>query len=147
MYSYSDLASEIQDAITVHLNGTPVVPADWIVNLIVQKHAKKARSIPEYFRYCAMAHTRDEVRKAVNRAKQTDLESQDAQLVFPGYEKLQVRYAIVRDGNSCFVRLEAMTFEEITAKAAECDRMGRGCFKHRDELMDFAQKRFSAAIA
>lgn len=147
MYSYSDLSSEIRDAVTKHLNGTPVVPTEWVVNAIVQKHIKKAKRIPEYFRYCALAHTRDEVRKAVNRAKQSDIESEDEQLVLPGYQKLQIRYAIVRDGQPCFIRLEAMSDEEITAKARECDRMGRGCFKHRDELMGYLNERISKAIA
>lgn len=147
MYSYSDLAAEIRDAITNHLNGTPVVPADWIVNLIVQRHMRKAKGIPEYFRYCALAHTGDEVRKAVNRAKRSDIEDEDEQLVLPGYHKLQVRYAVVRDGKSCFIRLEAMTDEEIVAKANECYRMARGCEKHGDELMDYFQKRASRAIA
>jgi hypothetical protein len=145
VYSYSDLSSEIREEITLRLNGKPEVPAEWIVNAIAQRHTKKATRLPEFFRFCTLEYLRSEVRKAVNRAKQADVE--DEQLILPGYERLQVRYALERSGQACFVRLEAMTTQEIIAKAREYDRMGNGCFKHRDELMDYAQKRMSAAIA
>ena len=147
MYSYSDLSTEIRERITESLNGRLEVPADWIVTAIVSGHEEECRELSDFVRFNLLANIRNEVRKAINRAKQTDIESADAQLVLPGYQKLQVRYALSRNDRPCFVRLEAMTDEEIVAKANECYRMARGCEKHGDELMDYFQKRASRAIA
>jgi hypothetical protein len=118
-------------------------PVDWIVHQIITEHPLAEWSDSDFYECCAYTAVRGYTRAVYRDMRQGDIaaEAEDRQLVFPGFERLQRRYIIERDGDMVAVALEAMTDAEIAAKVSELRRDAQGCLRHADELERFKHDR------
>lgn len=147
MYSFSDVQREISAKIQwlIDNNGAVLHP-QFIAHSVESDHPDVTGADAEFYKCCSFAKLRDEVRQQINRMK-VKTEEQDGveQLVMPGFDHLQQRYFISRDGETCIVKIDDMTDDEIEAKAKEREAMGRACYAHADELRRYRELRKSAA--
>lgn len=147
MYSFSDVQREIGAKIQwlIKNNGSVLHP-QFIAHSVASDHPDVDGADADFYKCCSFAKLRDEVRQQINRMKvKTEQEDGSEQLVMPGFEHLQQRYFVDRDGENCIVKINEMSDDEIEAKAQEREAMGRACYAHADELRRYRELRKSAA--
>lgn len=66
------------------------------------------------------------------------------QQCFPGFDFVQRRYIVERNGDEVAVLTETMTDDELDAKERELRRRGQSCLAHADELARFKHLRQSS---
>lgn len=100
-------------------------------------------------RWLCAAH--DSIQRAVGQAmnseKAAEETSEDSQLVMEGFERLQKRYVIEREGERQYVLTTELSDEELAEKAEEHRRLGRGNFQHADEIERYIEERRAGMIA
>lgn len=97
-----------------------------------------------WYRLCAYDQVRDVVRQAFRRFKPDRKGETDKQLLLPGFERLQKRYLVSRQGQQMAVRIEQLSDDEAAAKVAELLGMAHGCTEHAKELKRYHAKRKAA---
>lgn len=148
MYSFPDAQRELSAKIQwlIDNNGAVLHPR-FIAHAVIDDHPDVNGEDVDFYKIVTFEKLRDEVRQQINRMKVKTEEEQEssAQLVMPGFDYLQHRYFVPRDGETCIVKIEDMTDEEIEAKAKEREAMGRACFAHADELRRYRELRAKVA--
>lgn len=148
MYSFADAQREISAKIQwlIENNGSVLHPR-FIAHSVVSDHPDVNGEDADFYKVVSYEKLRDEVRQQINRMKVKTDDEQDSQqqLLMPGFDYLQRRYFVPRDGETCIVKIEEMSDEEIEAKAKEREAMGRACFAHADELRRYRELRAKAA--
>jgi len=147
VYQFSDAQREVTAKIEwLIANNGSVLHPEFIAHQVTADHPGVSGEDADFYKCCSFAKLRDEVRQQINRMKvKTDHDDGSEQLVMPGFEHLQQRYFVDREKETCIVRLEEMTDDEIEVKAQEREAMGRACYAHADELRRYRELRKSAA--
>lgn len=143
MYSQSELIEEIKAVIDALEDHQPAV-ASWIVQGIVSAHGDIQGTDKDFYVLCAFGHVRTAVREVFRRYRVAPDEEPDPQLIMPGFERLQKRYLVERDGDQIAVPIEQLTDQEIDEKIAELERMAAGCKCHAEELRRYKGSRRAA---
>jgi hypothetical protein len=119
------------------------VPKTWLVKACVDELVRiegPVAMITNEARYFACDSIAGHfIRRLLNAEASEDGQGE---LLYPGYERLQQRYSIVRDGRQVVVKLDAIGEEEGRAKVGELRRLAIGVTKHADELEAFLDSRF-----
>ena len=98
------------------------------------------------FALCCMEFAiKNRVEKYFRSIKENENTGDDDQMNLPGYEHLQKRYIVEREGERVAVPIRQMTTEEFMTKIDEHRKMGAGHYAHADELERFMQQDLSAA--
>lgn len=90
--------------------------------------------------YVAVWHLASEVNRSI---KAMEKDGPDPQELLPGFERLQRRYSVERNGQQWLVPVAELTDEEIDAKIAEHRAMAAGHELHARELERFREERRS----
>lgn len=140
-YTLKDLDKEIGEhvALIQGSNGGSV-DKHFLIQSVLNEHSLPD-DVEDGFWICT---ARELVSLRVNRHWQRLKASEtvpDAQLIFPGYERLQRQYLTERDGRSVAVRVEDMTSEELEKKAAELESMSEGLIQHAEEIRRYLRQR------
>ncbi len=64
------------------------------------------------------------------------------ELLLPGFKRLQRRYVLQRDSQSCIIGIDYMTPEELDAKEKEHRQMAIGHIQHAEEIHSFRVAKF-----
>lgn len=126
--------------------GKELVPA-FITHEIITKHeaglARQNEHTDFFKHYAYLGHRKDVGTYIAKVYGDTDDERKKLELVLPGFEHIQRRYVIKRNGEDVAVHPNDMTDEEIDAREQLLRRRGRACFAHADELKRFKSLRKS----
>jgi len=144
--SDQDLLQEIESAI---LSNATALKTQWLIQLVVANHADGIRGPDSEWaiRRCYEA-VASAVRDVVRRLKPSPTNPELSEsLLLPGFDGVQIRYSITRDGEQCIVPIEQATDEELLTKAMELDRMAAGCAKHAAGLRRYVEGRERAITA
>jgi hypothetical protein len=149
MYKISDLEGEILEKLDVleALHPDQDIPASWIAQAVMADHGLRAEADPDGFHHCCSFRTvREYTRRVISQYDGKPTLTPDAQIVMPGYERLQTHYVVDRGGEQTMVRVDRLTSQERRNKAAELRAMGAGCYQHAEELdrYDAGARRHSA---
>jgi hypothetical protein len=156
-YTPEDLNTEIDRHIdAAHDREQPAHPG-WITHKICREHinglaldADQSDMVEPldvaYWRYGGYTNTRHAVTARINQRERTQVNVDDLvegarEPFLPGYEFLQRRYVIVRDGVSVEVLTEQMTVAELLAKADQYDANATTMSRHAEELRRYAAQR------
>jgi len=134
MYSEKDLVNEIKEVIDGMLQQRIEVRAEWLSQSIITRHPGITGQDKDFYVVCAFGHTRSLVRNEIRKHKLTETEDGEDQPKLPGFQYVQERYSIVRDGQPCIVPIEQMTKGEIISKARELEKMQQTVRLHAAEL-------------
>ncbi len=148
MMKDSDLTRIVELAIEDALAAKRVVAKSWLTQAIVTQEIADTDS--DFATACAYHAIADVVRHVIQRAKyQTEIA--EPQLVLPGYERLQSRYAVIRKNDDtdenevCLVPTDLLTVKELRAKARELRSFAQGALEHAREIDALADAREAAA--
>lgn len=138
-----DIRREVEVAIDAALEAGEVVRKPWLVQRLLSRKAKPLGPDADFYLVTAQ-DSLDQLVGRVLRAMKNREDENAGQETFPGWEKLQRRYLVDRDG-PCIVPIEQLTVEEIRAKASELQALGDGAYAHADELNRYADERERSA--
>lgn len=145
-YSIKDLQEEIAKKIEwLQRNNGATLHPDWITNAVIADHPHISGEDKDFYTCCSRAEVRNETRRQLNRYRAKPDAEPDPQLTLEGFDRLQQYYLVDRDETQVAVRIDQLTDEEIYAKAAEYEAMGRGCFQHAQELYRYVELRRAGA--
>jgi hypothetical protein len=139
----TSIYGEVRKIISDKVAEGKVVVVDWLTHEIISAKAAIEGADVEFYRVCAFTHVKDVVKRCVG--KYGAKPDTDAQLVLSGFEHLQVAYSVMRDNEIVLVPVDLLSDEEIDDRAAEYDRMAKGCIAHARELRSFKRTRRSVA--
>lgn len=140
-----DIVQEVKVVISGYIErGVDQLHPDWITTDIMNKHSDIAGDDADFAIIGCRAFVRNEVRKGINKIKDSDIYAPE-QLIMEGFDYLQKYYAIERDGESCAVRIDCATDEELRAKAAEYMKMSVALAAHADEIYRYLAARSRAS--
>ena len=139
---HTSLLAEIQAVVDGQLAAGAVVRASWVTQAVVQARGALSGDDAGWYRSRAYESVRAAVGELVRRSGGDEDGESDAALVLPGFEKLQARYLITREGEACIVPLDDLTEEEMLAKLRQFRRNMAGLQKHYDELDAFRMRKF-----
>lgn len=142
MFSEKDLIAEVEAVVS---SAQCAIETDWIANLVMSNHRDVSGEDAEFYVLCGWAHVKTAVRAVVRSFKPEPEDVPDAQIVLPGFERLQTKYHCERNGKSWLVPIDELTDEEIDAKAHEYETMAEGCRLHAAELRRYKNQRGQAA--
>lgn len=160
-YTPDDLNGEIDKQIdAAHDRDQPAHPG-WITHAICRTHVKGLACDADqsealepldvaYWRYGGYTNTRHAVTARINqreRERGSDTHAGEREPFLPGYEFLQRRYVIVREGEYVEVDTDKMTVEELLAKAEQYDANATTMSRHAEELRRYAAQRGTEATA
>lgn len=132
--------------------GKELVPA-FITHEIITKHEPglaRTNEHTEFFKYYAYKGHRKDVGAYIAKVfgDTDDDEQKKLELVLPGFEHIQRRYVVKRNGEDVAVHPNDLSDPEIDAREQLLRRRGRTCFAHADELKRFkALRRATADVA
>jgi hypothetical protein len=141
----TSVTAEIRKFIADKITGGTVVHVDWLTaEIIAGKDGIDGEDVP-FYRVCAHSHVRKIVSRCIGRydAKKEP----DAQIVMDGFEYMQVAYTVNRNDEILLVPVHQCTDAELLERAAEYDRMARGCRDHGRELLKYVSARNEALAA
>jgi hypothetical protein len=156
-YTADDLDEEIDKEIdAAHERDQPAHPG-WITHAICRKHvaglavAADQSEVVEpldvaYWRFGAYTNTRHAVTARINKRERGE-DGAEREPFLPGYEFLQRRYVVVREGESVEVPTPQLTVEELLAKADQYDANANTMSLHARELRRYAAQRQTEATA
>ncbi len=139
-----DIQKEVSAIVEAKIDAREVVRSTWLIHEVIGRHQLPECNESAWFFCCAREALAKVVRDVVQSYKPSK-DDPDPQMVFPGFERLQRGYLVTRDGEQAVVCTLDLTDVEIDAKAADLQRMGIGCFRHRDELLRFKTERVTSA--
>lgn len=151
MYSIKDIESELeQKVLWLEQNNGSVLSRDWLKNAVMSDHSDIHGEDADMAMCCMEMIVAQCAREYFRRFKSTP--ETDPMMVFPGFEHLQIRYALKRDNDLVAVRVHDMTDDELKQKAIAYRAMGNACIAHANEIERFILARSSipaptAAIA
>jgi hypothetical protein len=131
--------------------GKELVP-QFITHEIIQKHEPglaRTNEHTEFFKHYAYKGHRKDVGAYIAKVygDADDDEQKRLQSVLPGFEHIQRRYIVKRNGEDVAVHPADMTKVERVARIQLLRRRGRTCFAHADELERFDALLESSATA
>jgi hypothetical protein len=152
-YSLSDLEKEIISTIEQEkASGNERIPADWVAHAVMAAHPRITGDDKDFYTVCSYRTVREATRKVMGEYRKGEIQL-DTQMTMEGFEFLQTYYVIAgpkdEDGQSSQVQVhvDAMSYEELTAKAVEHDAFAKGHARHRDEIYRFRDSKFAAQAA
>jgi hypothetical protein len=131
--------------------GKELVPA-FITHEIITKHEPglaRQNAHTDFFKHYAYKGHRKDVGAYIAKAfgdNDAD-EKKKMELVLPGFEHVQRRYIVTRNGEDVAVQTTDMTKAERVARVQLLRRRGKTCLAHADELERFDTLLTSAAVA
>jgi hypothetical protein len=129
--------------------GKELVPA-FITHEIITKHEPglaRTNEHTEFFKHYAYKGHRKDVGAYIAKVYgDTEDERKQLELVLPGFEHIQRRYVIKRNGEDVAVHPNDMDDQEIDARVRLLKRRGRACLAHADELERFKLIRASIPV-
>lgn len=139
--SYHDtLVEEINTKLDERMEQQLPLLANWVAHEICNAHASGLAQgeAADFWRHGGYEHTRDQVRRCINKRTEA-ITPREPQMSLPGFDRthLQDYYLVRRGSDDIGVHVLALTDEEIDAKAAQFDAMGKACMEHADELRRF----------
>ncbi len=138
------LIQEVKNTVSGYIDQrAEILNPDWITTHIMSGHDDVKGSDADFALIGCRAFIRNEVRKQLNSIKQDDSDPQQ-ELTLDGMMYVQKYYQTKRDGETCSVRVDCLTFEELSAKIEEKRRMGQGNLSHADELERYRDDRFGS---
>lgn len=143
--SETSVYREVREYIADKISQGHIVSVDWLTHDIVRNKSDIEGGDVEFYRVCAFTHVRDVVKRCVG--KYDAKPKSDAQLTLDGFEHLQVAYSVERSGQVVLVPVDQLSDEEIELRAAEYDKMARGCIGHAEELRAYRITRASQQAA
>lgn len=136
MHSLKSVRDEILEEINRCENrGDDILHPDYITQSVMLSHQIIEGEDADFHLCCSRLFIRNEVRQVLN--KNILNASTDDQLVMEGFDYLQKRYQVKRDGEMVNVRVDKMTSEERRKKANEYFSMGDALHKHAHELIRY----------
>lgn len=141
-YTVRDLDIEIAKKVWwLEENNGHEIHKSWLIQAILEDHVDVHGEDSDFALCGAREMVRSRVERHFRTVKADDAgEAEDPQGILPGYEYLQKRYIVPRNGEQVMVRVGAMTREELMAKAEEHRRMGEGHYRHADEIERFCEE-------
>lgn len=136
-YSLKELDVEVQKKIDELIDNGGVASKAWIVTGVLADH-QDIQGSDEMFARCCMGFAVSERVSARIRTVKKEEEEPTADPLLPGFDRIQKRYNIERDGERKLVSPYSMTYEEIQKKAEELRGMAKGLEQHADQLIEFA---------
>jgi hypothetical protein len=137
MYVFAKVRQEIRELLNAMLErGDTEFCATRIAHAIMAAHPKCDGDDADFHLCCSYEGIRDEVRDQLNKLKHPT-----PQLTLEGFQYLQRLYDIERGGEQMHVPIEAMTDDELEAKAKEHYARGATEYAHGDELMRYRELR------
>jgi hypothetical protein len=134
---------EVREYISAKISRGEVVMVDWLTHEIVANKSDIEGGDVEFYRVCAFTHVRDVVKRCVG--KYDAKPKTEDQLVLDGFSHLQVAYSVERAGQTVLVPVDQLSDAEIDLRAAEYDKMARGCEEHAEELRSYKHSRSQVA--
>src|SRR5258706_8643914 len=143
-YTRKDLTQEINSEIDDRLASGQAINVSWLIQSILAIHPED--DLSDFSKCARFEFVNDEVGRCVRRFKEPEPEEL-AQLTLPGFKKLQKAYRLTRNDEAIIVPIEAMSDDELEAKAIEHDEASRGHRTHARELRRYikARRRLAAA--
>jgi hypothetical protein len=137
----SELMGEVREFIEAELDARRSVRINAATEAIVARHPQPRHREQAFYALVAYEHVRDCVVSVYRRYAPPEDEDPDAQLVMPGFERLQRAYPVERDGDRVLVPVELLTDAELDSKAATYEEMALGCQLHAKELRRYKSER------
>lgn len=143
-YSAKDLTTEIREILDQAMRGLPT-SASFIALEIVERHPFPAGwegADRDFAKLCVHGHVRNEVHNVLRAMRnQQDEGAGSEQLVMEGFSRLQRVYIIEHDGDYKCCAIDALSDNQLLAKAEEYDAMAHGCAEHANEIRRYVAAR------
>jgi hypothetical protein len=134
MYSEKDVIKEVQTMIQTTLGRKVEVRAEWLSQAVISMHPGIEGKDKDFYLVCTFGQIRGLVRTEIRKQKLSEFGDGEEQPKLPGFEYVQMRYSIVRNGEPCIVPIERMTKEEVIQKARDLEKMQQTLRLHSAEL-------------
>lgn len=148
MLNAKDIRHEVLALVRDNLEREEPMPADWLVHAIVGGHDEIEGPDAEWHAVTAFMAIRSEVRHSLHlcaesppRMRRAAGQDFDDEAQGELFDRLQPAYLVKRGKQMWLVPLSKMTDEELTAKADEYDRFGRGAMQHANQLRRYRDTR------
>jgi hypothetical protein len=133
---------DIQSEIEGFVRSNPgIIAPSWLTHAIIMAHEDEIQGRgKDWWVKLGASAIRAEVGSFFRRQHLAESESSTQELL-PGFERLQVRYIIARDGEKLSVPIEMASDEELLAKADEQECHAAGYIQHAKELRRYVSRR------
>ena len=143
MTHYEQYDAEIAATVTKWDKAGKALHPTWISHAICKKHKAGLVSGSKhalFWEHCTYKQCRQDTSRFITKHYGDNSgadDREDRQPVFPGFEHVQRRYVVKRDGDEVAVLAEDLTDDEIDARALLLRRRGKSCEAHAKELIRF----------
>jgi len=143
MMNEQSITTEIRKFIADKISNSEPVIIPWLITEILDRKNDIGGGDLPFYLTCTRKAVSEIVRKCVGKYDTTP--NNDAQIVLPGFEHLQVAYPVERDGQQVLVPVNQLSDDELEQRAKEYDTMARSCRLHAREIRDYIKARREAA--
>lgn len=137
------ITTEIRKFIADKISNNEAIVIPWLITEILDRKNDIGGNDLPFYLTCTRKAVSEIVRKCVGKYDTTP--ANDAQIVLPGFDHLQVAYPVERNGQQILVPVNQLSDDELEQRAKEYDTMARSCRLHAREIRDYLKARREAA--
>lgn len=148
MMNEESVYHEIGKFVSDRVDSGVITPVEWIITEFLQTRSDISGADAPLYKTCTRSHLQKIVKKVIGRYDVEARAETDPQLRLEGFEQLQRAYTVTREEKVLLVPIYKLTDDELLARAAEYDKMAKGCRDHAKELRGFVRsRRVEGAVA
>ena len=140
--SFKDLQNIVSRVINNKIDRGEAVVMSWAVNDVLGQFPDVSGGDVDFYLCTARNHVLKIVKASVKKYEPTGESSR--QIVLDGFEHLQSAYPVDRHGERVLVPVDALSIEELEARALELEVMAAGCINHAKEIRSYIAQRRQA---
>lgn len=140
----ASITSEIHRLIDDKIASGVLVQTHWIAHEVLGRHDDIEGQDAEWYRVCTFKEVCRIAKSAIGKYRAEDVT--DQQILLPGFTHLCKAYPLTRDGELVLVPVDQCSDDELRARAADLDKMAKGCIAHARELREYVNARAQATL-
>jgi hypothetical protein len=135
----TSITSEIHRLIDDKIASGVLVQTHWIAHEVLGQHDDIEGDDADWYRVCTFKEVCRIAKSAIGKYRSDEVTND--QLILPGFTHLCKAYPLSRDAELVLVPVDQCTDDELLTRAAELDKMAKGCVAHARELREYVNAR------
>ena len=143
MSQIKSITAEISNAINLRVERGEIINLTLFTSEFVSSKSGIRGEDADFYRVCTFKVVQEVASSCIKKFN-TKQAKTSIDILLPGFERLQLAYPVMRDGNQMLVPIELMSVEELSQRAEEYEGMAKGCLDHASEIRAYIYARVAS---
>lgn len=140
MSQIKSVTAEISNAINLRVERGEIINLTLFTSEFVSSKSEIHGEDADFYRVCTFKVVQEVASSCIKKFS-TKQAKTSADILLPGFERLQLAYPVMRNGSQMLVPVEFMSDGELVQRAEEYEGMARGCLDHASEIRAYIYAR------